>query len=136
MFFLDKEGRLYRRSHQTNHHLVVLKEDRTWMMKSAHDDLGHCGLYVTKTLLEQRFYWPEMERDVKEYVKSCHACQLRQKQLPWALPTVTYTPSIFTEFHMDTLYMSVSSNRCKKIAHRRCALTAWPEARVIKAETA
>ena len=32
--------------------------------------------------------------------------------------------------------MSVSSNRCKKITHSRCALTAWPEVRAIKAETA
>ena len=64
------------------------------------------------------------------------SCQLRQKQLLQAPLTVTYTLSIFTEFHVDALHMSVSSNRCKKIAHGRCALTAWPEARAIKAETA
>ena len=136
-YFLDSKGRLYRCLDGLNYQLVVEdKLDRTWMMKSVHDSLGHRGFFVTKQLLEKRFYWPEMEADVKEYIRTCHPCQIRQKQLPRVPPTITYTPSIFTEFHADTLHMSVASNRCKRIAHRRCALTAWPEARALRSENA
>ena len=48
--------------------------------------------------------------------------------------TITYMPSIFTEFHADMLHMSVASNGCKRITHGRCALTAWPEARALRSE--
>jgi hypothetical protein len=36
---------------------------------------GHLG--VTKTLhqLQQRFYWPHMPKDVKEYIATCASCQ-------------------------------------------------------------
>ena len=134
-YFLDSKGRLYRCSDGLSYQLVVEdKLDRTWMMKSMHDSLGHRGFFATKQLLEKRFYWPEMEADIKEYIKTCHPCQLRQKQLPWVLLTIIYMPSIFTEFHADTLHMSVASNRCKRITHSKCVLTAWPEARVLRSE--
>ncbi len=69
-FFLDKEGRLYRCSTEGDYQLVVDKEHRMYMMRSAHDLLGHRGFYATKSLLEQRFWWPELEWDVSWYVKS------------------------------------------------------------------
>jgi len=44
-FFLDKKGRLYRRASNSTHKLVVNKEHRMYMMKYAHDSLGHRGVY-------------------------------------------------------------------------------------------
>src|SRR5215469_18069505 len=96
------------------------------ILKDAHDSLGHRGFYATKSLIEVWFWWPEMEGDVSWYVKTCHACQLRQKSLPRAPPPVTYTPSIFQECHIDTMHMTPALNGCNKILHGRCALLAWP----------
>jgi len=80
-FFLDKKGRLYRRASKSTHKLVVEKEHRMYMMKSAHDSLGHRGVYPTAELLKQWFWWPEIERDVVWYIKTCHLCQVHQKTL-------------------------------------------------------
>ena len=42
-----------------------------------HDDqlAGHWGIDKTKELLERKFYWPGLARDVREYVTTCSTCQ-------------------------------------------------------------
>lgn len=132
-FFLDEEGRLYKRDANEKHKLVVEKEHRMYMLEAAHDSLGHRGTYATKELLLQRFWWPELERDVHWYVKTCHLCQERQKRLVQIPRIETHTPSIFQQLHADTMHMD-KSGRFKYIVHGRCALTSWPEARALAAE--
>ena len=68
-FFMDKEGRLYRRGVDSAHKLVVGKERQMYMMRASHDSLGNQGFYVTKTLIAEQFWWPEMEHDVSWYCK-------------------------------------------------------------------
>lgn len=93
--FLDKEDRLYRRSIDSRHKLVVDKTHRMYMMRSVHDAMGHRGAYATQNMLTERFWWPEIERDVHWYVKTCHCCQDHAKHVVEIPPTVTHTPSIF-----------------------------------------
>ena len=133
-FFLDKDGRLYRRAVDEAHKLVVEKEQRTRMLRAAHDSLGHRGAYATRKMLSERFWWPELERDTYWYVKTCHVCQLRQKTIIQIPRTETHTPSIFQQLHADTMHMSPASNGYNYIVHGRCALTSWPEGRALKKE--
>ena len=42
-FFLTKEGHLYWRGLNSTHRLVVEKDKQMYMMKAAHDNLGHRG---------------------------------------------------------------------------------------------
>ena len=37
---------------------------------------GHFGRYKTTTLVEDRFYWPSLKRDVAYIVSQCCTCQL------------------------------------------------------------
>ncbi len=85
-------------------------------------------------LLAERFWWPELERDAHWHVKTCHVCQLRQKTLIQIPRTVTHTPSIFQQLHIDTMHMSPPSNGYGYIVHGRCALTSWVEGRPLKNE--
>ena len=135
-FFIDKEGRLYRRSIEGSHKLVVEKPKRMFMLKSSHDKLGHRGFYATKSLIGERFWWPEYERDVSWYCKTCHQCQERQKLLVKTPPVLTHTPSIFQTLQADTMHMTPKSNGCGYILHGCCALTSWMEGRPVKDEKA
>jgi hypothetical protein len=131
-FFLDEEGRLYKRDVNEKHKLAVEKEHRMYMLEAAHDSLGHRGTYAMKELLLQRFWWPELEHDVHWYVKTCHLCQERQKKLVQKkLVQISriemHMPLIFQQLHADTMHMD-KSGRFKYIVHRRCTLTSWPEA--------
>ena len=132
--FFVKDGKLYRRNLEGEHKLVVEKEKRMYMMKAAHDNLGHRGFYATKSLILQRFWWPELERDVAWYCKTCHVCQERQKLLVKIPPVVTHTPSIFQVLHADTMHMTPKSNGCSYILHGRCGMTSWMEGRPARDE--
>lgn len=76
-FFVDKEGCLYhnQRGETDKPQLVVERDKRMRMLNNAHDSLGHKGVYATQHLLEKRFWWPELYKDVEWYVASCIPCQ-------------------------------------------------------------
>ena len=105
-----------------------------YMMKAAHDNLGHWGFYVTKTMVAECFWWPELERDVSWYCKTCNICQTRQKLPVKIPPVVTHTPSIFQVLHADTMHMSPKSNGCSYILHGGCGMTSWMESRPVHQE--
>ena len=133
-FFIDKEDRLYRKSVDGEHRLYVPPEKRMEMLKGAHESLGHRGSFATKHLLQRRFWWPDLDRDVYWHVKTCHRCQERQKAL-FQIPRIeTFTPSLFQKVHMDTMRMTPKSQGCAYICHARCSLTSWAEGRALKHE--
>lgn len=41
------------------------------VLQGVHDEAGHQGQYRTLYLARQRFFWVDMERDVRDYVRSC-----------------------------------------------------------------
>jgi hypothetical protein len=133
-FFMTEDGRLYKRGLDSAHKLVVEKSQRMYLLKASHDSLGHRGFYATKTLIAERFWWPEMERDVSWYVKTCDICQKRQKLLVKIPPIVTHTPSIFQVLHADSMHMTPKSNGCGHIVHGRCGMTSWMEGRPVRDE--
>ena len=135
-FFMDEDGRLYRKSADGEHRLFIEQDKRMAMLKGAHESLGHRGSFATNQLLARRFWWPQIERDVYWHVKTCQRCQERQKAL-YQIPRIeTFTPSIFQQVHMDTMRMTPKSQGCAHIVHARCALTSWPEGRALKHENA
>jgi len=114
----------------------VAEKDRMRLLKSCHDEMGHQGSYATNKLLQQRFWWPEIEEDAMWYVRTYHICQVRQQRALELPPVVTHTPSIFQVLHADTVYMNPPSNCCKYIVHGRCGLLSWMEAKALKEENA
>jgi hypothetical protein len=135
-FFLSSKGKLCRREGNTPGRLVVQKEHRMYMMRAAHDALGHRGGFATTSLLEQRFWWPDLEGDVRWYIKCCRLCQKRQLAILKTPPVISATPSIFKKIHTDVMHMSEKSNQCSYIVDARCALTRFPEARGLRKQTA
>nr|GAT43392.1 predicted protein [Mycena chlorophos] len=135
-FFLSKDGKLYRRGKDSMHRLVVEPAQRMYMMRATHDALGHRGAFSTKSLLEARFWWPDLEGDVRWYVKTCHLCQKRRQALIRSPPVVTATPAVFQKIHTDVMFMREKSNGCNFIVDARCALTRYPEARGIREQNA
>ncbi|GFV28649.1 hypothetical protein TNCV_3985991 [Trichonephila clavipes] len=43
---------------------------------ACHDDVGHMDAKKTLHNLKQRYWWPNMRKDCKNYVRSCHKCQV------------------------------------------------------------
>lgn len=121
-FYLNDDDKLFRQSPDGTLKAIIEKSHQMYIMQAMHDHLGHKESYATKEFISERFWWPELERDVHWYVKTCHICQAWQKTLVWIPPTVTDTPGLFQIIHADVMHMMLASNGCKFIVHGCCAL--------------
>ena len=79
-----KNGLLYRKVKLQNHNRVVyqfvLPENyRKRTVMALHDDFGHLGMEKMLRLLKDRFFWPKMSEDVRQYIRTCGRC-IRFKQ--------------------------------------------------------
>ena len=60
------------------HQIIIPRIYRKDILSLAHDSpmAGHLGINKTYSKILNHFYWPKMKQDVKEYLKSCHVCQM------------------------------------------------------------
>jgi len=64
-YWLDKEdGKLYRKNASGgNPQLVTGIPERMRLLKVCHNEMGHRGAYVMGRMLQQHFWWLEIEED-------------------------------------------------------------------------
>src|SRR4051812_13686226 len=78
--FILEEGILYRKQGATL--LPVIQEGKTLeFIQTAHDASlsGHMGQKNTYFRLQDAVWWPGMQDDITEYVRSCDVCQKQKK---------------------------------------------------------
>lgn len=130
---------------RTVHQIVVPEIYRHDIIKLAHDTpmAGHLGVKKTGFKILQHFYWPGLNRDVSEFCKSCHECQMvgkpNQKIPPAPLMPIPAFEEPFSRVIIDCvgpLPKTKSGN--SYLLTVMCASTRFPEAiplRNIKAKT-
>lgn len=85
--FTTSGGILYRLSkdqitHKKRHQFVVPDSLKTDVLKGVHDCAGHQGQFRSLAIARQRFFWPHIDRDVKEYVRQCPRCVIGKSPDP------------------------------------------------------
>ncbi len=70
----------------------VPRLQRTQLVHSAHSSLGtgHPGANATLSLLKDRYWWPNMARDVRSFVQGCEECAISKS--PRHLPAGKLLP--------------------------------------------
>jgi hypothetical protein len=56
--------------------LVPKPEERMFLVKQMHEDLGHFGEQQTLAEIRRRYFWHSRTTDVKTVVRGCQQCQL------------------------------------------------------------
>lgn len=71
---------VYQEGREVNQ-LMVPKRLRTRVLTTAHDAVlaGHRGVKSTTTRILKDFFWPGLQSDVKQFVRSC---DIRQRTTP------------------------------------------------------
>ena len=60
--------------------LYVHKHLRALVVKQYHDDNGHMGVQKTFDCIRQKYFWPNLFKELYQYVSSCTVCQARSLQ--------------------------------------------------------
>ena len=80
--FLIEEGRLMRRIAEGVTAPYLEWEFRGDLIQRMHEEYGHLSQQGMRDLVRTRVWWPKMDQDVREFVKSCPNCQRAQRQKP------------------------------------------------------
>jgi hypothetical protein len=113
---------------------VIPYESRLELIVQAHDKMGHKGKEAVSRILADRFWWPTLFDDIKDYLKTCHECQLRTVDKVYIPPSITIPATLFSKVHIDTMHMPPSRGK-RYLVQARDSLTSYVEWRALVSET-
>lgn len=132
--FMVWGGELWRKRANGQHQKVPRRGRRSRLLRIAHDQMGHRGVFSTVSRLQDRFWWPKMQDDVKWFVQTCHECQLRQMRQFISPPVVEKPATLFASVYIDTMHMPKAKG-FTYIVQARCSLTGYAEYLPLRRET-
>lgn len=102
---------------------------RRSVFDSLHN-LSHPGFNATIDLVKQRFVWPSMSKDIKEWCKVCVPCQQAKVQRHTKAPLNSFTPpdARFSHVHIDLVGPLPPSDGFSYLLTCVDRFTRWPEA--------
>ncbi|XP_076028445.1 uncharacterized protein LOC143017540 [Oratosquilla oratoria] len=118
--------------------LVLPTSLRTPIMEVAHQGLsGHLGIRKTYLRLLNEFYWPGMKKDVAEFVKNCHPCQIVGKPNetipPYPLQPIKVPFEPFSKLIIDIVGPLPKTKKGNQyILTTLCPTTRYPDAFPLK----
>ena len=118
--------------------LYIPEHLRLHVVQQYHDDLGHRGIDKVYDLIRQKYYWPNLYKDLYEYVSSCVTCQqhsLKTEQAPVQIPDIPPYPWAKVALDVSGPHrLTASGNRY--IITFICLYSGYPEAFATKDKSA
>ena len=114
--------------------IVIPTSVRNNILEFAHDSSGgHLGISKTLYKISDKFFWPNLRESVKNYVKTCHVCQVvgNPNQV---IPKAPLQPIIIPEEPFDKVIIDCVGPLPKTKGGNQylltlmCATTRYPEA--------
>lgn len=65
---------------ETKLRLYIPSHLRAMVVKQYHDELGHMGVQKTFDSIRSKYFWPNLYKEIYNYVSSCTLCQTRSLQ--------------------------------------------------------
>jgi hypothetical protein len=101
-------------------------------MMHKHPTAGHLGTDAMYYKIAERYYWDQMYRDIKEYVKTCEECQKRQKGRRKEPLHPIQVGRAFERIGIDLVGpLPITQQNNRYIIVATDYLTRWPEARAV-----
>ena len=116
------------------HQVVISKSYRNEVLNVAHEKPlgGHFGLRQTRTKILQQFFWHGIWKDIAEFCKTCHVCQIIGKPShdapPAPLHPIPVADETFTRVIIDCVgRLPKTKTGCEYILTIMCSTTRFPE---------
>ena len=102
---------------------------RRAVFNSLHS-ISHPGICATRRLISTRYVWPSMGRDIRDWTKTCAACQKSKVYRHTVTPTDTFSlpNSRFDTVHIDLVGPFPPARRYRYLLTCVYRFSRWPEA--------
>ncbi|GFX21415.1 uncharacterized protein K02A2.6 [Trichonephila clavipes] len=106
----------------------VPEELRFEEFRSLHN-LSHPGIRATKRLIQDRFFWPSMLKDIAKWIRFCIPCQRSKVQRHTVSPIQPFAPTVerFQHVHIDLVGPFPPSDGFTFLLTCIDRYTRWPE---------
>lgn len=92
---------------QQQKRLIISEDRKDIILQECHVDLGnHLGRDRTLSIVKAQYYWTGMYKDVNNFIKKCHNCQLNNKKTVTTVPEmipVVVPPRPFQKVAIDLI---------------------------------
>ena len=111
-----------------------MKDAREKIMSDFHDSewAGHKGIWASFSKIKERFWWPNMYKDIKHFVQSCDLCQKYSSIRHRDEIHLTYSPRVHFKWMVDLVNMPDGKDQEKYLSLAREDLTNYVEGRALK----
>ena len=109
--------------------LVIPLKLRDNVLKIAHE--SHQGIVKTKSMVREKVWWPGINSQIEEMIKTCVACQSMSKVIPQPMQSYTMIAP-WHQVHIDICGPFPSNDYLLGIID---ANTRWPDIHVIRSTT-
>lgn len=108
-YFVSKDNILYRKNkNQPPLRVITGQEEKLRILEYAHDKLGHRGVQAVQQIIQPRYYWPKQRRDIQQFIRSCHECQIRQKIRLEKPLQISKSAFVFEKIYIDVMHMPLA----------------------------
>ena len=122
--FISLQGALYLHSTPKGEDedlllFVVPKVHWTAALNGCHRDAGHQGRDRTLSLLQERFWWPGMAKQMRQVIKTCRHCLQYEGSNPKAplCPIVATTPLDLLHVDFTSIETTMELDRSPRVAN-------------------
>lgn len=93
-------------------------------------NLSHRGVKASKRYLMSKYYWPNMSKDITEWIRACIPCGQAKSGIKAKAPLGKFETDLdrFHTIHIDLITMDSEINGCKNVLTMIDRTTSWPEA--------
>ncbi|MEL7340008.1 MAG: RNase H-like domain-containing protein, partial [Bacteroidota bacterium] len=91
--------------------------------------LSHPGVKNTTRLVSERFVWPNLKKDIKEWVQSCHHCQVAKVHRHNRASIIRISNDVpkFSTIHIDLVGPLPVNRGCRYLLTMIDRFSRWPE---------
>ena len=104
-FFLKETHMYLRRANHSPQVVIFSQKRRREILWEMHEDLAHHGVWAVEQQVALRYFWPGMQKQIKDHVRSCHTCQLRSTKKMHLPITISHPLAVFSKVYLDVMKM-------------------------------
>jgi hypothetical protein len=134
--YVLKDRHLFRRASKNIPMRCVVDSavQRKRILKNLHDEGGHRGRKSTYRRVANKYWWKGLNKDVKEFVRTCEKYQRRDSIRMKKPLHPTWVNVLWKKIAVDVIYMPASKGKSFLVVARD-DFCEWPEARALKSAT-